>query len=104
MVDDCGNIAGKVKITFVTDTENKRASAAGTNQNIRFFFADYAKAERTFDLLERLENCALQIAIVKAGNQVSHNFGVRFGLEFYAFTNEFGLETCVVFDDAIVDN
>ena len=42
MVDDGGNVTGKVEIAMVSDAEDKRASAAGSDQNVRFVRANDA--------------------------------------------------------------
>ena len=104
VVDDGGDVTGEVKVPVVSDAEDKRASAAGANQDVRFVAADDAEAECSFDLLERLEDGGLQIPVVIACDEVGDDFGVGFGLELDSLGNEFCLEACVVFDDAVVDN
>ncbi len=104
VVDDGGDVTCDVEVAIVADAEDKRASAAGSDQHVGFFVADDSEAERSFDLLEGLEHGGLQIAIVVAGDEVRDDFGIGFGLEFNTFGDEFCLEACVVFDDAVVDN
>ena len=104
VVDDGGNVTGEVEIAFVADTEDKRTSAAGTDQNVRFIAADNAKAKCTFNLLESLEYGGFEVAIVIACNQVGYDFGIGLRLEFNTFGDELRLEACVVFDNAVVDN
>ena len=104
VVDDGRDIACEVEVSFVSDTKNERTSTAGSDQYIRFFAANDSKSECAFNLLERLENCGLQIAVIIAGNEVRYDFGVGLGLEFDALGDELCLEACVVLDDAVMNN
>ena len=62
------------------------------------------RRERTFNLLKRLENCGLQIAVIIAGDEVRNDFGIGLGLEFDALGDELCLEACVVLDDTVMNN
>lgn len=103
VADDGGNVTGQEEFVL-TDTENQGATATCANQSIGLILADDGQAESSFDEGEGLENRFLQVALVELCNQVSHHFGVCFGLEQDAVCLETLLQGGIVFDNAVMDN
>ena len=104
VVDDCGYVACEEKFGVGPDAQDERASAACPDKRARFLAADDGKAERTLDLGERLEDGGLEVAVIESRDEMGDDFGICFGLELYAFGDEFRLEGRVVLDDAVVDD
>ena len=90
MHNDSRNVRSEVEFVL-TNTQNKRRSTTGANERTGFALTDNRKAKRTFNQRNSLKHGLFQVALVVAGNQVGHHFGIGFRLEFNPFRLKFSL-------------